>query len=454
MPRPPARTPHPGVPHSGAPHASTPHICDLRICEPLIATLLLLIALLTYGQALPAPFVPVPRPPAGVTVGRSTPTPVPAAKGAIRPSPIAAAVGAPVTPTTILSTIDSATAARSPTPAAVAGQPTSTPGPELQPTATTPAQEGVAPTPEPSPAPTREPASVPTVESSPTPTIEPSPTPGRPEWDLTQDVIGLWEHVSPDRQYYYDFLPSGTVFVAENGARPYRIEGDRTIIIQMPGNTSVLTVRDLSEDTLILEGVFGPSDEFHRQAGVPNLRQAMIGLWTDPDAENSPLEFTPGGIALGEFGRGTYRVVSNSHIFIECDDPVGCSTYREHAQPEDAPLSLRVYEIADRRITVLGLGYTERWTLERFEGYPTLAADIVGLWEDESGSTLRFTGTGDVERDDSVAGSYEVLSETTLWVSLGGSETAWMIAELDADTLSYTELDLYWEEPWVYSRVE
>ena len=462
MSRPPDR-----APLERAPLERAPHFCDLRICEPLIATLALLIVLLVYGQVLPAPFVPVPRPPSGDAAGLPAPTQVLAIESTPSPSPSAfAAVDSPVMPSTTASIADSSPTSLAPTSAATAAQPASTLTPEMLPTATVPPQEIGTPTPVSSPAltleplptsteaptPTQEPLATPT--ETPSPTDEPTATPESPGWDLARDLVGLWEQEDEDWRYYFDFLEDGRVIVSENGARTYRIEGDQTIVIQMPGEAWALIVRDLSEDRLILEGVFGPSDEFYREEGVPNLGQAMIGLWTDADAEYHPLEFTPGGIALGEFGRGTYRVASSSHVFVECDDPAACSLYREYAQSEDTPLSLRVYEIVEDRMTVLGFGYPEKWTLDRSEGYPTLAADIVGLWEDEFGSTMRFTGAGDLERDGERVGSYEVLSETTLWVTLDGDETAWVIAELDADTMAYTELDIYWEEPWAYSRVE
>ena len=73
--------------------------------------------------------------------------------------------------------------------------------------------------------------------------------------------------------------------VFQNGARTYGIEGDSTIVIQMPGDAQILTVLDLSEDMLILEGVYGVGTEFRRQSGISNLQQAVGGLWTDPDKE-------------------------------------------------------------------------------------------------------------------------------------------------------------------------
>jgi len=414
----------------------------LRICEPLIATLVLLIVLLTYQQVLPEPFLPVPHPPTGAAVRQLTPTQVLAIE--FTASPLEP------TPTKTAMATHPSTVAPSVSPTSTVAQPTYTSSPEIQSTATLSPGKEATPVQElsPTPAETNVPA------PSPTLTDEPTATPEASRWNLAQDIIGLWEQVDQDWQYYFDFLEDGIVIVAENGARTYAIEGDRTIVIQMPGDPWMLTVRDLSEDTLILEGVFGPRDEFYRENGVPDLDQAMVGLWTDTSDEVSPIEFTPGGIALGEFGRGTYQVVSNSHVFIECDDPAQCAPYREYAQPEDAPLSLRVYEIAENRITVLGFGYAEKWALDRFEGHPTLAADIVGLWEDEFGSTLQFTTAGGLVQDGGTPGSYEVLSETTLWITLDSSEAAWVIAELDADTMSYTELGIDWEEPWAYSRVE
>jgi hypothetical protein len=113
-----------------------------------------------------------------------------------------------------------------------------------------------------------------------------------------------------------------------------------------------------------------------------------------------------------------------------------------------------VYDIVENRIVLLGFGRTEKWTLDRVDGHPTLAADIVGLWEDEFGATLRFTDTGELLQNDDMTGSYEVLSETTLWVTMDDHSAAWVIADLDADTMSYTELGVFWEEPWAFSRVE
>ena len=434
MSSPPAR-----APNAHEPTARRPNICDLRICEPLIATLALLIVLLIYGQTLPAPFVPIPRPPTSAAARQPAPTQVLVVEFTLTPTATASATPFPPV-------VPSATWTPAHTP------PDSTPVPEVQPTATPAPQQDATPTEDPSPTPTEVATLVPS--PSPTPVDEPTATPDGPAWNLAQDLVGLWEQVEQDWEYYFDFVGDGTVMVAENGARAYRIEGDRLIVIQMPGGAWVLTVRDLSEERLIMEGVFGPSDEFHRNRGVPDLRQAVVGLWIDPDAEHHPLEFTPGGVALGQFGRGTYRVVSNSHVLIQCDDLAACSPYREYAQPEDAPLCLRVYDIARDRITVLGLGYTDRWALEQVDGHPTLAADIVGLWEDESGSTLLFTGTGELVVDGDMTGRYEVLSETTLWVTLDGSERAWMIVDLDADSMSYTEMGMYEAEPLAYSRAE
>ena len=76
------------------------------------------------------------------------------------------------------------------------------------------------------------------------------------------------------------------------------------------------------------------------------------------------------------------------------------------------------------------------------------------MWEDEYGFTLEFTATGDLIRDDSSAGSYEVLSETTMWVTFDGAGEAWVVTELDADTMAYVELSFFWDEPWGYTRVE
>jgi hypothetical protein len=115
---------------------------------------------------------------------------------------------------------------------------------------------------------------------------------------------------------------------------------------------------------------------------------------------------------------------------------------------------LRVYEIADGRMTVGGLRHVEPWTLARVDGHPTLAADVVGLWEDDDGMRLAFTGGGELLRDGEATGSYEVLSETSLWVSEDGLDEAWIVTELDADRLAYVEWDFFWDEPWVYSRAD
>jgi hypothetical protein len=449
--------PRPEQPGPGKRAPRVQGLCDLHVCEPLIATLFALVLLLTYSPALPAPFGPA-LPPAGATNARRAPTRALAA--GVTPTPtVRAAIAVGVTPSAVqpvaTSTLEVGPTP-TPSPRSDAFSPLATPTP------TSDASAGPSPTGTPSLTPAEEPTHTPAAASTRTATVgptstsaeEPTLTPESPGWDLARNLIGLWEHTDEDRAYSFDFLAEGLVFVAGNGARAYAIEGDRTIVIQMPGDAWIITVRDLSGDTLILEGVFGASDEFRRLSGISNLQEAVVGLWTDPDDEDYPLEFTPGGIALGEFGRGTYRAASPHHLFVDCDDPAACSPYRDYAQAEDAPLSLRVYEISGDLLTVLGFRASERWTLERFEGHPTLGADIVGVWEDEYGFNVEFTAAGDLIRDDGSAGSYQVLSETTLWVTLDGAGEAWVVTELDADTMAYIEFDFFWDEPWGYTRVE
>jgi hypothetical protein len=115
---------------------------------------------------------------------------------------------------------------------------------------------------------------------------------------------------------------------------------------------------------------------------------------------------------------------------------------------------LRVYEFAEERLTVVGLGYLEPWTLARVEGHSTLAADVVGRWENEDGATIELTAKGVLLREGKETGRYEALSETTLWVSEGEDKTAWIVTKLSAKEMAYVTLGFYWDDPSVLTRLE
>jgi hypothetical protein len=296
-----------------------------------------------------------------------------------------------------------------------------------------------------------------TATHTPTWTPEPSPAPTDPapaNWDLAREVIGMWEYIEGDWRYYFDFFPDGRVLISENGIRPYQVRDDRTLVIQMMTDEWEISVLDLTPEHLTLKGVADKPEQYNRVYGTPNLAAEIAGLWLDVSEEYPSLDLSENGIVVSEFGRGAYEVMSDNSVLVTCDVTAKCGIYLEYGQPDDAPLALRVYEIADDQLTLQGFGYSQRWTLDHRDGQDNLAAGIVGRWVDEENDvSVEFTAYGDWIVDDTRHGSYEALSSSTLWTEFEGTGQALVVTELTADELIYAEWGLFDEAYlWVFKR--
>jgi hypothetical protein len=288
-------------------------------------------------------------------------------------------------------------------------------------------------------------------------TRAPTPTPDLPpaDWDLARDVIGLWEYVQDDWRYYFDFFTDGRVSISENGIRTYQVRDPRTLVIQVQEDEWVIPVIDLTYDHLTLEGVIDQADQFTRVEGTSNLADVLVGLWLDLSGEFPSFEFTEDGVVVGDFGRGRYEVASPNSVLITCDVPEYCIGYLAFGQPDDAPLAVRIYQVEDRSLSLQGLGYGQVWTLDHREGYANLATGILGRWVDDWGSSIEFTEGGDWIIEDELYGSYEVLSDSTIWVwgVLKGEGHALVITALTGTQLRYAEWGYFYkEDQWVYHR--
>ena len=263
----------------------------------------------------------------------------------------------------------------------------------------------------------------------------------------------MWEYVDGDWRYYFDFFADGRVIISQSGVRPYSVRDARTLVIQMPNGEWSINVVDLTPERLTLEGVINASDEFQRVEGTPDLESKIVGLWLDESGEFPSVEFTGDGIAVGEFGRGTYQVMSHNSVLVECDQPENCTMYLEYGQADDAPLSLRMYGATDTQLTLQGFGFGQQWTLERRAGIPDLTTKLLGRWEDDWGFSNEFADGGEWIVDGDVYGSYEVLSSSTLWTMLEGEGMPLVVFELTDSRLVYAEWGYFYEdELWVYAR--
>ena len=206
-------------------------------------------------------------------------------------------------------------------------------------------------------------------------------------------------------------------------------------------------------ERLTLEGVVHATDDFGRVEGTSDLATEIVGLWLDITGEFPSVEFISSGTVVGEFGRGTYQVKSDNSVLIECDEPEYCATYLEYGQEADAPLSLRIYEIADDQLTMQGFGYGEPWTLDHQTGIADLAVNLLGYWADDWGSSVEFINTGEWIVDNDFHGSYEVLSDTTLWTILEDDGLPLVVIRLSGSELAYAEWGYFYEEDlWVFQR--
>jgi hypothetical protein len=262
----------------------------------------------------------------------------------------------------------------------------------------------------------------------------------------------MWEYVSEEWAYAFDFFADGRAVVAQNGVRPYRVRGPRALAIQMPEGEWAIEVLDLAPGRLRLEGVLDAPRDFDRVPGTPGLSSRIVGLWLDESGTYPSLEFAPDGLAVGPFGRGVYEVASDNSVLIDCEDPAGCARYREYAQSPGTPLVLRVFEATDGELTLQGMRCSQPWTLERRAGIAGLAAGLLGRWEGDEGS-LEFGEQGLWIVDDELYGRYEVLSESTLWTVLEGEGRPLVVIELSADRLAYAEWGRFYEDDLkIYDR--
>jgi len=237
------------------------------------------------------------------------------------------------------------------------------------------------------------------------------------------------------------------VIVAKNGIRPYHVQDDRTLAIEMPEEEWLITVLDLTPERLTLQDVVNQVDHFYRVDGVPDLENEIVGLWLDPSDESPSFEFTSDGITVGDYGRGTYEVVTANSVLVHCDDVAACKDFFAFGQAEDDPLVLRVYAIAGEQLTIRGLGYDERWKLKRQAGFSNLANAILGRWVDDYGSTSEFTDEGDYILDNAFTGSYEVFEMEDEGLAL-------VFRDLTAAEMTYSEWGSFLQEDlWVLHRV-
>jgi len=263
----------------------------------------------------------------------------------------------------------------------------------------------------------------------------------------------MWEYVEGDWSYYFDFFPDGQVAITENGLRAYQVRDNRTLAIQMLEEEWLITVRALSPERLTLEGVVNAVDDFDRVEGTPNLATEIVGLWLDLTGENPSIEFTANGIAVGDFGRGTYEVKSANSVLIECDVLENCADYLEFGQEDDASVVLRIYEIENDQLSLHGFGDRQQWTLDLQTGFDNLAGDILGYWSDDWGSSAEFMDSGEWIVDSAFHGSYEILSDTTLWTVLQDDGLPIVVMRLTGSELAYADWGFFEEEDWwVFER--
>jgi hypothetical protein len=291
-------------------------------------------------------------------------------------------------------------------------------------------------------------------------------TPAPITWDLAEDVVGMWDYEQDDGRYHFDFLSRDRVIVSYDGIQPYggvsrdrgvwdyRIQDQRTLVIEQSGEEWPITVLGLSAHQLTLAGIVNEVDQFHRAPAIVNLESEMVGLWLYADGEYPAIEFTALGDTVGDFGRGTYEVVSGNSVLITCEEADACAEYLEVEQSEPL-LAVRIFGAAEENLSLHVLGIEEPWDLERQAEQDNLEENIVGLWQDEDGLTVEFA-EDDVWIDrEGLEGSYEVLSNTTLWVVQDGWGQALVVAELTADQLSYYDWGYFDEEDlWVLERVD
>lgn len=436
----------------------------VRVTQVAVATPTLVAATPAAGAATPAAM-------ATLTVPAVPPTSTPTGQGdpsrptAVTPTPSAVAVTAaptetpiagitsslPIDPTAPTGTAtdipeDATDATPTPTGTLVSGTPTAEQTPTLTRVVTVIPADTPTPLPSATAAPTRTPTSSPV----------PSPTPTGPatvDWNLTRDVVGLWEYVEDDWRYYFDFFSDGRVVISENGIHAYQILDERTLSIQMMEDEWRITVLDLTPDYLVLEGVIGENEQFGWIQGTPGLASQIVGLWLDDTSQYPSIDFAPNGIVVGEFGRGTYQVASDNTVLITCDVTENCSIYLDYGQADDAPLPLRIYGIADNQMSLQGFGYGQPWTLPRQEGQANLGADLIGRWVDDFGDSVEFTANGEWIVNDEFYGQYEVLSSSTVWTELEGAGSALVVTELTANELTYAEWGIFFEQDlWTYER--
>jgi hypothetical protein len=307
--------------------------------------------------------------------------------------------------------------------------------------------------------PTATPTWTATLPPAPTPTWTSAPTAAPtaslplPDWDLARDVIGLWEYVEGDWRYSFDFFPDRRVSISGNGIRTYQVRDPRTLVIQMLEEEWVIPVVDLTHDHLTLQGVINQVDQFTRVEGTSDLDRALVGLWLDTSGEFPSFDFTEDGVVVSEFGRGRYQVASPNSVLITCDEPETCVGYLAYGQPNDAPFAVRIYQVDDSALSLQGLGYGQVWTLDRHDGYSNLATGLLGRWVDDSGASVEFTEGGDWIVDDDLYGSYEVLSDSTIWGVLEGVGQALVITELTGNRLKYAEWGYFYKQDQrVYTR--
>ena len=108
-------------------------------------------------------------------------------------------------------------------------------------------------------------------------------------------LIGVWEWQGEDGRYsIMEFAPDG-IFVSSDESGTYEVVSEYTVLINQVGYEDLaLRVQDFLGDTMTISEPGQTVRTYHRLTSVPNLAQAVIGLWIyTGENDKVAMEFQP-----------------------------------------------------------------------------------------------------------------------------------------------------------------
>ena len=283
--------------------------------------------------------------------------------------------------------------------------------------------------------------------SNPLSSNEPKPSPTAE--GLAGFIVGLWEwQDETGTSSHFEFTPDGIFIQSEEESGTYEVVSEYTVLINdNEYGEWTMRIQDFQGDTLTV-GETGETQTYHRLEVVPNLEDAVIGLWIykgEDNNNNYAVEFSPDGTVIAYyFGVGTYKVLGNNSIGLYS------------SQNPDGNFVLHIIGATNNSLTIYdGPNFT--YLMTRVEENSNLKKNIVGLWHNELGEQVEFTADGRyIAHDEGIIAEYQVISNNTILLKDGEETFPMNVMNLSNDSFAAKEWgEAYTEgyEPEIWTRV-